>query len=124
MSYKTIKTFVERFDGKHKYEVGDIYPRGDGYTPPEGRAEALASGEKGPMNSTGEVFLIAMDPPSEQDEQQAAAEQQSLEQQSLEQQNLEQQNLEQQAAATPPPPKEPAKPKAKASAKASAKAKA
>ncbi len=56
--YTVIKPFKERFDGDHQYAIGDTYPR-DGFTPPEGRIDALASGKGGPMNKTPGVAYLA-----------------------------------------------------------------
>ncbi len=57
--YRVTKTFTERYDGKRRYNIGDTYPR-EGFTPPPGRAEALAAGGVSEMNKTGGVFLEAV----------------------------------------------------------------
>jgi hypothetical protein len=54
--YTVIKAFNERFDDRHLYRVGDPYPR-DGFTPPKGRAEALATGGQSALNHDGSIYL-------------------------------------------------------------------
>lgn len=60
--YEVLHVFPERFDGGHQYSAGDTYPR-EGFTPPAGRVEALASGVRGPMNRTGKVYIKPQEEP-------------------------------------------------------------
>lgn len=64
--YKVVRMFRENKDKGHVYQVGDAYPR-EGFTPPAGRAEALASGKKGDLNLVGEVYIALEEtkPPAE-----------------------------------------------------------
>lgn len=56
MQYTVIKDFEERFDNDYPYAAGDAYPR-EGFAPPEGRAEALATRGRSPMNAMGLQYL-------------------------------------------------------------------
>jgi hypothetical protein len=54
--FLVLKELRDRFDGGRVYSAGKIYPR-SGFTPPEGRIEALSSASVTPLNRRGQIYL-------------------------------------------------------------------